>query len=121
MRLGGCVHQLADFDQTFAFLDAFDRNGHQRFAIAAVWVAIDALGYFHAAQAGAILFARQLEDGLFLSRSQGGKIDGAELVGGLPGGRRSLRERGCAEDDGGEIDSHVIIIAQTPPSEVTLS
>jgi hypothetical protein len=35
----------------------------------------------------------------------------------LPGGCRRLREqgRGCAEDDSGEIDSHVHIMKQTVP------
>ena len=54
-----------------------------------------ALGDFHAAQAGAILFARQLQDGLFLGRAKAGKVHGAELVGSLPGVRRrrgTLRE-----------------------------
>ena len=37
-------------------LDAFDGEGDQRFAVAAIRVAMDALGHFHSAQAGAILF-----------------------------------------------------------------
>ena len=85
MRLGRRVHELADFDQALAVLHALDGEGHQRFAVAAVGIAVDALGHFHAAQAGAILFARDLQDGLLLGRSQSGKVDGAELVGSLPG------------------------------------
>src|SRR5579871_64510 len=113
MGLGRCVHELADFYQALTFLDSFDRDGGQRFAIAAVGIAVDALGDFHAAQAGAILFARDLKNSLFLGRSERGKIDGAEFIGGLPRGGWRLRGECCAADESGEIDSHVLIIAQS--------